>query len=347
MNTAYVCPHDQFGIYLLTQSMTEFVVPKVSLLGERLFNFFKPELLKFIKIKKVAKLLQSKPKHFEVEKTTVHLIYFQALFWMMLPYFPFAAPLGVLLLLLDFAFDKWFLTTFCAKSSSSIRRANALFIAFYLVTLLIFGGLYIGVWLNHPPMTECFVAIGPTDCSNISAVQSDANATSGGLSSGSSNSSRSLYEMSSRLSSPQQAGPQQRSLVETLYKWEDCEVPLSYFEEHGPFSMAAHSAPSSLLFTEFRASSSLASLLLNVSLQPYMWLGLLVITILFSNLRGYRIEVLKEFHEEYTDNLKHERFTLQNKVKDLDRLLRRERHVRQYLEAKHHTDAALDEEEDV
>jgi len=146
--TTYACPQDQFGNYLLIQSVTEFLIPKVSLLGERALNHFKVRVLG----------MKHKPKFFEVEKTVIHLIYFQALLWMLLPYFPIAALMGVLLLLLDFLWDKWFLFRFCAKSTTPVKSGLALFLAFYLLTLVIFSMAYAGLWLTHEPMCECFAA---------------------------------------------------------------------------------------------------------------------------------------------------------------------------------------------
>ena len=61
-------PQDQFGNYLLIQVFSEFTIPKVFQLLERFVFWYY-----LVKIKKKS----TRPVYFQVEKNSIHLIYFQ------------------------------------------------------------------------------------------------------------------------------------------------------------------------------------------------------------------------------------------------------------------------------
>ena len=84
----FVCVQDQLANQVLTQLVIEFVVPKVFLLGE----YYVKKLIFALRKKR------SPATYFKVEKQAIHLIYFQAISWILIPYFPLAAVIIAIML---------------------------------------------------------------------------------------------------------------------------------------------------------------------------------------------------------------------------------------------------------
>eukprot|EP00962_Isochrysis_galbana_P060172 scaffold34322_cov67-Isochrysis_galbana.AAC.1 len=127
------CLQDQLAQSLLIQVGFEFVIPKISMLNQVfLFRVVIPRTIS--KGKKWSVF-------FKVEKQAIHCIYFQSLFWMLMPFMPIAAFLMVLAFAADFYFDRWFLITFCAKQTAGASSAaqSRVFAQYYLVSFAIFG----------------------------------------------------------------------------------------------------------------------------------------------------------------------------------------------------------------
>ena len=101
------------------------------------------------------------PVYLKVEKQAIHCIYYQALFWMLLPYMPLAAFLMIFAYLSDFAFDRWFLFKFCAKQPAGTSSAAQLRVIaqYYLVTFTMFGMVYQGMWIVNGYMN--IADVGP------------------------------------------------------------------------------------------------------------------------------------------------------------------------------------------
>ena len=80
-------------------------------------------------------------KVFALEKNVIHLIYFQALLWMITPYWPFAALLAPILLVLDYKWETFSLVRFCKRSATPLADAHksaSLLLGLYLLCLLLF-----------------------------------------------------------------------------------------------------------------------------------------------------------------------------------------------------------------
>ena len=116
LQTGYSCGQDQLGGEFAVLILSEFVVPKVSLVGA-------------VGAKRLYAKLRKKEgasawrKVFALEKNVIHLIYFQALLWMITPYWPFAALLAPILLVLDYKWETFSLVRFCKRSATPLADA--------------------------------------------------------------------------------------------------------------------------------------------------------------------------------------------------------------------------------
>ena len=82
---------------------------------------------------------------------------------MALPFSPFVAVLMGAILFLDFKWDKYMLLRFCGKSNKPFKAGGGVgFMVYYTIALFVFMMIWTGMWLSHPPMTDCAdVAFGP------------------------------------------------------------------------------------------------------------------------------------------------------------------------------------------
>ena len=152
--------------------LSEFVVPKVSLVGavgaKRLYA----------KIRK--KGASAWRKVFALEKNVIHLIYFQALLWMITPYWPFAALIAPILLILDYKWETFSLVRFCKRSATPLADAHksaSLLLGLYLLCLLLFCTAWGVAWLVDPRMTaSCgpFAAGGASPAATMYAAVASA-----------------------------------------------------------------------------------------------------------------------------------------------------------------------------
>uniref|UniRef100_A0A7S3S296 Uncharacterized protein n=3 Tax=Emiliania huxleyi TaxID=2903 RepID=A0A7S3S296_EMIHU len=142
---------DHFAQTLLLLVLIEFVLPKLINLGQ--------VLLKLV----VLPLLLRRPKgeiYLKVEKQVIHLVYFQSLFWMLMPFLPWASALMCLCFLGDFFFDQFFLLRFCSKAAAGTSTATQarIFLRNFHVAFLVFGLLFMGIWVFQGTMTHLSIA---------------------------------------------------------------------------------------------------------------------------------------------------------------------------------------------
>lgn len=86
----------------------------------------------------------------------INLIYFQALLWLCVPYFPYVAALGPALLYATFYFDAWLLQAEMAKPTDpwSADEVGSFFFRIFFITLGIAGAWYY-LFLNVPGVHSC------------------------------------------------------------------------------------------------------------------------------------------------------------------------------------------------
>ena len=147
----HVCVQDMFSSRLLTMTITEFLVPKLSYLGTAAAK-------RALRDRGVTHWLGRKDP-FQLEKNVTHLIYFQSLLWLLQPMYPLAAVLGPLLLVADFKFDKAYLIR-CSSKSAPFAGSQTLFLLFNVLSLAVFALFWGFLWAFDPSVTECVPAAG-------------------------------------------------------------------------------------------------------------------------------------------------------------------------------------------
>ena len=173
LQTGYSCGQDQLGGEFAVLILSEFVVPKVSLVGA----VGAKRLYAKVRKKEGASAWR---KVFALEKNVIHLIYFQALLWMITPYWPFAALLAPILLVLDYKWETFSLVRFCKRSATPLADAHksaSLLLGLYLLCLLLFCTAWGVAWLVDPRMTaSCgpFAAGGASPAATMYAAVASA-----------------------------------------------------------------------------------------------------------------------------------------------------------------------------
>ncbi|CAM9091484.1 unnamed protein product [Chrysoparadoxa australica] len=130
----YSCRIQQAGVGLFQLVVTEFVVSKVIALG----------ILNVKHLLAAAKKLPRSKGEFEIAKTMVSLLYFQALVLAAFPFYPAGGtPIAACFMWLSFKFDAAMLIRFKKKPKNpwKAQDAGSFFIKFYMATVLLLGVL--------------------------------------------------------------------------------------------------------------------------------------------------------------------------------------------------------------
>ena len=142
----YECGQDQLANRLLQQALIGFVSPKLI----NLLTAFGKYLLTKLRGKPWTK------DKFKVELKFIRNVYYQGLLWIAVPYFPLMAFLMPILLILEFKFDYAFLKRLCNKTTSPFQGDLPAFLYFHIVTLLVFVGLWVYLFLfESAPIDRC------------------------------------------------------------------------------------------------------------------------------------------------------------------------------------------------
>ncbi|CAG9331345.1 unnamed protein product [Blepharisma stoltei] len=168
--TNYNCREDQAGINLLLLVISEAVMSKVIPLVFILFNFI------LSKIRKVS----SWKKQIKVSQQLINCIYFQALVWVTLPYFPYVAVLTPVLMFIDFKFQHWKLNKLQIKPLQQTQASDLVIFIIRVYNITLLGAIaYITFFLTadlpHKSYNNGSDLCGPFE-SHVSATTSIINA---------------------------------------------------------------------------------------------------------------------------------------------------------------------------
>lgn len=162
----YGCVENQVGASLLFFVGVEFVVDKAVSIGKALARRYA--------LPRITGAPWSR-EPFPIAQKVINLIYFQALLWLCLPYFPFVALVGPLALHATFKFDAELLRRAMAKPSEawSADAVGAFFFRLYFLTLGV-ALAWVGFFLRASLAHTCGPHVGLADA--WSAIEAYLNA---------------------------------------------------------------------------------------------------------------------------------------------------------------------------
>lgn len=114
----YDCREDEFAIFFLKQTITDFVIKIVS---DAVLALVKKTIAKVR-----SKTNQSWKDEYELSDQIVGLLYFQLLLWLCQIFFPFVTFIGLIFMYILFRYSYFSLRTFKAKPRQSSNSSVSL-----------------------------------------------------------------------------------------------------------------------------------------------------------------------------------------------------------------------------
>jgi len=137
---AFNCREDQAGSNLALLVVSEALVSKVIPLITALAN----------KLDARMKDKQQWKKEIKVSQQVINLMYFQALIWMCLPFFPYIAAVAPLLLYTDYLFQLWRLKKLQVKPAEQTQASDITIMIMRVYNITLFSGIvYLGYFMTQ------------------------------------------------------------------------------------------------------------------------------------------------------------------------------------------------------